>query len=180
MPQKEEKEEDLLKQQCGDDTELYAFLCHTVYVDPLAAISKRDLAILIEEAEESIRDKNYGDARRKYQQAVDKAIFEATQNLGEKGGYIKVIQSLAPKAAKVIEKVKEKAEMEGLAEHARHLEKEIRNYEFLSERIEDVIKVASLYYNERLEKLREMERQAAIELAKEKKREGRLVDQPLL
>lgn len=179
MTQKEEKEEDLLKQKCGGDTELYAFLCHTLYVDPIAAMSKSDLAVLIEEAEKSVEDENYRDALRKYQSAVNKAVFEATQNPGEKGRYIKAIQNLAPKTAKVIEKVKEKAEKEGLAERARYLEEEIRNYEFLSERIEDVIKVASLYYNERLEKVRETEslretkRQTGIEAEKkERKKRG--------
>jgi hypothetical protein len=176
MTQKEEKKEDLLKEQCGDDAELYAFLCHTLYVDPTQAISKRDLAILMEEAEESLKDENYTDALRKHQQAVNKAIFEATQNPGEKGRYIKVIQNLAPKTAKAIEKIKEKAEKEGLAECSQRLEKEIRNYEFLSKRIEDVIKVSSLYYNERLEKLGEMDRQAVIKQkeARRKEKEARL------
>ena len=158
MPQKEEKEEDLLKEQCGDDAELYAFLCHTLYLDPIAAIPKRDLAILIEEAERSVTDENYGDAFRKYQRVVFKAIFEATQNPGEKDRYVKVIQDLASKTTKVTEKVKEKAEKEGLTARARQLEEEIKNYEFLSERIEDVIKVASLHYNERLEELGAEER----------------------
>jgi hypothetical protein len=159
MPEKEEKEKDLLKELCGNDTKLYAFLCHTLYVDPIAAISKRDLAILIEEAEKSFKDENYGDAFRKYQPVMYKAIFETTQNPGEKDRYIKVIQDLASKTAKVTEKVKEKAEKEGLVARARYLEEEIKNYEFLSERIEDVIKTASLFYNERLEELGAKERQ---------------------
>jgi hypothetical protein len=163
MPEEEEKEKDLLKELCGNDTELYAFLCHTLYVDPIAAISKKDLAILIEEAEKSFKDENHGDAFRKYQPAVYKAIFEATQNPGEKGRYIKVILDLASKTAKVTEKVKEKAEREGLVARARYLGEEIKNYEFLSERIEDVIKTASLYYNERLEELGAKERREARE-----------------
>ncbi len=166
-----QKEEVLLKEQCGDDTELYAFLCHTLYVDPAQAISKTDLETLIDDAEESIENENYLDALRKCQRAMSKAIFEATQNPGEKGRYIKIIQNLAPKTAKVLEKMKEKAEMEGLAERASYLEKEIRNYEFLSERIEDVIRIASLYYNDRLEKLGEMEKQAAVERENYERRE---------
>jgi len=162
MAQKEEKEENLLKEQCGDDAELYAFLCHTLYLDPTQAISKTDLEILIEEADESAKNENYENAFRKYQRAVSKAIFEVTQNPSGKSGYIKVIQNLAPKTAKMIEKVKEKAESEGLAERAQQLEKEITNYEFLSRRLEDVTRIASLYYNERL-KLGEMDRQAAVE-----------------
>jgi hypothetical protein len=176
MSEREEKEKDLLREQCADDTELYAFLCHTLYVDPTQAISKTDLDILIEEADESARNEDYGDAFRKYQRAVSKAIFEATQDSGKKGRCIKVIQNLAPKTAKAIEKIKEKAGKEGLAECSQRLEKEIRNYEFLSKRIEDVIKVASLYYNERLEKLGEMDRQAVIKQkeARRKEREARL------
>jgi HEPN domain-containing protein len=171
VTQKEEKEEDLLKEQCGDDTEFYAFLCHTLYVDPTTAISKKDLAILVDEAEESFTNGNYGDALRKYQQAVSKAIFEATQKSGEKGRYIKVIQDLVLKTVVVIEKVKEKAEKDGLAERAHYLDKEIGNYEFLSKRIEDVVRIASLYYNDRLEKLGEIEKQAAAKRESYERRE---------
>jgi hypothetical protein len=178
MSKKEEKEEDLLKELCGNDAKLYDFLSRTLYADPIAAISKRDLAILIEEAEKSIKDENYEDALRKYQPVVDKAIFEATQNPGEKGRYIKVIQDLASKTAKVTEKVKEKAEREGLATRARSLEGQIKNYEFLSERIEDVIKIASLFYNERLEELgakgrREVRREEREVTEREEQREKR-------
>jgi hypothetical protein len=178
MSKKEEKEEDLLKELCGNETKLYDLLSRTLYADPIAAISKRDLAILIEEAETSIKDENYEDALRKYQLAVDKAIFEATQNPGEKSRYIKVIQDLASKTAKVTEKVKEKAEKEGLAARARSLEGQIQNYEFLSERIEDVIKIASLFYNERLEELgakgrREVRREESEVTLRETQREQR-------
>ena len=171
MSEKEEKEEDLLKEQCGDDAELYAFLCHTLYVDPTTAISKKDLAILIDDAEESATHENYGNAFRNYQRAVNKAIFEATQNPGEKGRYIKLIQDLLPKTVEVIEKLKEKAEKDGLAERAHYLDKEIGNYEFLSSRIEDVIRVSSLYYNDRLEKLGEMKKKAAAERESHERRE---------
>jgi hypothetical protein len=167
---KKEKEEDFLKDQCGDDSELYAFLCHTLYVDPAAAISRSDLTVLIEEAEKNITDEDYGHALRSYQRAVNKAIFAATQNPGERSRYIKVIQKLAPRIIEVIEKVKEKAEDEGLVERARYLGEEIKNYEFLTERIGDVIKISSLYYNERLEKLRETEGQAAIEAEQKERR----------
>ena len=44
-----------------------------MYVDPLAALSKKDLDILTEEAEES----------GEFRPAVDKAIFEAAQNPGK-------------------------------------------------------------------------------------------------
>lgn len=176
MAEKEEKKEDLLKEQCGEDKELYDFLCHTLYVDPIAAISRSDIAALTEEADTSRENANYRDALRKYQSAVNKAIFEATQYPGERNGYIKIIRTLVPKTIEVIEKVKEKAENEGLAERARYFEKEIENYEFLSRRIEDVINTASRYYNERIKELEETERKAAIKAEQkereEKKRKG--------
>jgi len=159
--QKEEKEESLLKELCGDDAKLCDFLESQLYLDPIAAISKKDLEILIEEAEKSIKDKNYEEARRKYILAVDKAIFEATQNPGERDRYIKLIQDLASKAAKVTEKVKEKLQKEGSADYASSLEGRIKNYEFMSERIEDVLRIASLFYNERLEELGAGERREA-------------------
>jgi len=159
--QKEEKEESLLKKLCGDDAKLYDFLGSHLYEDPIAAISKKDLEILIEEAEKSVKDKNYEEARRKYRLAVDKAIFEATQNPGERDRYIKVIQDLASKTAKVTEKVKEKVENEGYADYASSLEGSIKNYEFMSERIEDALKIGSLFYNEKLEELGATERREA-------------------
>jgi hypothetical protein len=85
---KEKKEESLLKELCGDDAKLYDFLGYYLYERPLEAISEKNLDILTEEAEKS------GDFRP----AVDKAIFEAAQNPGERERYIKVIQNLASKA----------------------------------------------------------------------------------
>jgi len=145
---KEEREESLLKELCGDDAKLYDLLSSSLYFDPIAAIPQADLESLIEEAEKSIKDENYREAMQKYRTAVDKALFEATQNLGERVRYIKVIQDLASRAAKVREKVTEK---EGFASSS--LEGRIKYYEFMSERIEDVIKIASLFYKERLEVL---------------------------
>ncbi|MHA2315564.1 MAG: hypothetical protein ACXACF_09865 [Candidatus Hermodarchaeia archaeon] len=128
---KEKKEKSLLKELCGDDAKLYDVLGGMLYLDPIAAISRKNLEILIEEAEKSIKDENYEEARQKYRRVVDKAIFEATQNPRERSRYIKVIQDIASKT---------------------------ENYKFMSERIEDVIKIASLYYNERLEELGVRER----------------------
>ena len=99
---KEEKEEGLLKELCGDDAKLYAFLSHYMYEHPLAAISEKHLDILTEEAEKS----------GNFRPAVDKAIFEAAQNLGERERYIKVIQNLARKSIPATEQEKEKAEKE--------------------------------------------------------------------
>jgi hypothetical protein len=152
---KEEKEEYLLKQLCGDDAELYDVLGSYLYENPIGAISKQDLEILIEEAKKSVKDEDYREARQKYMRAMDKAIFEATQNPGERSRYIRVIQDLASKTAKVTEKVKEIVENEGPADYASSarslFEESIRKCEFLSERIEDVTKIASLFYNEKLE-----------------------------
>ena len=156
---KEEREENLLKELCGDDAKLYDLLSRRLYFDPIAAIPNVDLESLIEEAEKSIEDENYHKVMQKYRTALDKALFEATQNLGERARYIKVIQDLASRAAKVREKVEEKGEKEGFASSS--LEGRIKYYEFMSERIEDVIKIASLFYNERLEVLGVVERRVS-------------------
>jgi hypothetical protein len=153
---KEEKEEDLLKELCGDDKKLYDLLSSSLYINPIAAIPKTDLESLIEEAEKSLKDENYQGAMQKYQTAVDKAILEAAQNPGEKARYIKVIQDLSSKTVKLAEKIKEKGEKEGFVSTS--IEGRIKHYEFMIERTEDVIKIASLFYNERLEELGEIER----------------------
>jgi len=157
---KEEKEENLLKELCGDDAELYDFLGSSLYMYPTAAISKKDLKILMNEAEKSIKDKNYEEVTWKYRLVVDKAIFEATQNPRERGRYIKAIQDLASKAVHAIEEAKEMVEKEGLTDYATSLGRRIENYEFMSKRIEDVIDVASYFYKERLETLGEQEKRA--------------------
>ena len=143
--EKEEKEESLLKELCGDDAKLYDFLSYFMYLNPLEAISKKDLDILAEEAERS----------GNFRPAVDKAIFEAAQNLGERERYIKVIQNLAWKSIHATEQEKEKAEKEGLTDHAASLGRRIENQKFMSERTEDIINVASKFYNEKLVELGE-------------------------
>jgi hypothetical protein len=152
----EEKEESLLTELCGDDAKLYDFLNYYLYLNPLAAISKKDLDILTEEAEKS---GNFG-------QAVDKAIFEAAQNPGERERYIKVIQNLALKTIYATEQEKEKAEKEGLSDWAASLGRGIEKQKFMSERAEDIINVASKFYNEKLMELGE-------NLRREERREER-------
>jgi hypothetical protein len=154
----EKKEESLLKGLCGDDAKLYAFLSHCLYENPLKAISEKDLDVLIKEAEKS---GNFG-------QAVDKAIFVGAQNPGEREKYIKVIQKLAAKTIHATEQEKEKAEKEGLTDRVATLEIRIENQKFMSERTEDIIKVASEFYNERLVELGEDSRREA--RGKERKR----------
>jgi hypothetical protein len=99
---KEEKEESLLKELCGDDAKLYDFLTNCLYVNPLTSISEKGLDILTEEAEKS----------GNFRPAVDKAIFEGTQKPGERERYIKVIQNLASKTMHATEQEKEKVEKE--------------------------------------------------------------------
>jgi hypothetical protein len=148
---KEEKEESLLKELCGDDAKLYDFLSKYMYENPLAAISKKDLDILTEEAEKS----------GNFRPAVDKAIFEAAQNPGERERYIKVIQNLASKTIHATEQEKEKVEKEGLTDRAASLGRRIENQKFMSERAEDIINVASKFYNEKLVELGENVRREA-------------------
>src|SRR4030042_1674521 len=148
---KEEKVESLLKELCGDDAQLYDFLSNYLWENPLAAISKKDLDILTEEAEKS----------GNFRPAVDKAIFEAAQNPGERGRYIKVIQNLASKTIHATEQEKEKVEKGGLTDYAASLGRRIENQKFMSERTEDIINVASKFYNETLVELGETERREA-------------------
>jgi hypothetical protein len=148
---KEEKEESLLKELCGDDAKLYDFLSYYMYENPLAAISKKDLDILTEEAEKS----------GNFRPAVDKAIFEAAQNPGERERYIKVIQNLASKTIHATEQEKEKVEKNGLTDYAASLGRRIENQKFMSERTEDIINVASKFYNEKLVELGENVRREA-------------------
>jgi hypothetical protein len=149
---KEEEEENLLKVLCGDDLKLYGFLRNCLYEDPLRSISEKDLDILTEEAEKS----------GNFILAVDKAIFEGSQNPQERERYIKVIQNLASKTIHATEQEKEKVEKEGLTDRAASLGRRIDNQRFMSERTEDIINVASKFYNERLvelgEKVRREER----------------------
>jgi hypothetical protein len=159
MGEKEEKEENWLRQLCGDDAKLYDFLASCLYFDPMAAIPKEDLGILIEEAEKSVKDEKYQEAIWKYRFVVDKAIFEATQRQEEKDRYIKVIQDLVSKSAQAREKLKEKLEKEGLTDRVAALERGTEYSKFLSERIEDVLEVARHFYDERLKILGEKGRE---------------------
>jgi hypothetical protein len=137
---KEEKEESLLKELCGDDVKLYDVLSNYMYENPLAAVSKEDLDILTDEAERT----------GNFRPAVDKAIFEAAQNPGERERYIKIIQNLASKTMHATEQEKEKVEKEGLTDRAVSLGRRIENQKFMGERTEDIINVASKFYNEKL------------------------------
>ena len=163
-----EKKENLLKELCGDDAKLYNFLSKYLYEKPLAAISKEDLDILTEEAEKS----------GNFRPSVDKAIFEASQNPEERERYIKVIQNLASKTINATEQEKEKAEKGGLTDQAAYLGSGIENQKFMSERAEDVINVASKFYNEKLvEQGENVRREARGEEREKAKREERRIEE---
>jgi hypothetical protein len=151
LNEKEEKQETLLEELCRGDAKLYDFLSNYLYFNPLAAISKEDLDILTEEAEKS----------GNFRPAVDKAIFEASQNPGERESYIRVIQNLASKTIHAKEQEKAKVEKEGLTDRAANLGRGIEDQKFMSERTEDIINVASKFYNEKLVELRENARREA-------------------
>ena len=155
---KEEKKENSLKEFCGDDAELYDCLRNYLYENPLAAISKKDLDILTVEAEKS----------GKFRPAVDKAIFEAVQNPGERERYVKVVQSLASKTLLAMGQEKQKAEKEGSVDRAASLEKRIEYQELMINRTEDILNVASQFYNEKLVEQGEIERRGT----REKERQG--------
>jgi len=141
-----------LRELCGDDTRLYEVLSSFLYEKPLMAISKKDLDTLIEDAKKS----------GNFKMVADKAIFEASQNLGEKERYIKIIRDLAPTTIEVLEKEKEKAKKEVLADHTAILSRRIENQKFISERVEDVLNIASKYYKEKLDKMEEDARKEAV------------------
>jgi hypothetical protein len=162
LEKKEEKEESVLKELCGQDARLYDVLSNYVYEKPLEAISKKDLDILTEEAEKS------GDFR----QAMDKAIFEAAQNPGERERFTKVIQDLALKTITTTKQKKEKAEKEGLTVWGASLGRRIEHQKFLIERTEDIINVASEFYSEKLvEQEENLRKDARSEERKEAERE---------
>jgi hypothetical protein len=134
------KEESLLRQVCGSDDKIYNCLTNYLYEDPSTAISEKEIDILIEEA-----DKN-----GKFAPALDKAIFQASQNPGERERYIKIIQSLASKSSDATAQEKERAEKEGLTDRVALLEKRIENQQLLNDKTADLLNVAAKFYDERL------------------------------
>jgi hypothetical protein len=69
--EKEEKQESWLQQLCGDDAELYDVLSSSLPFDPIAALPKEDLGVLIDAAEKSVKDEDYEEAIRKYRSVVE-------------------------------------------------------------------------------------------------------------
>jgi hypothetical protein len=162
--EKKEREQSLLQRLCEADDQLYGFLSRYLYEDPLAAIPEKALDTLINQANKS----------EDYRSAMDKAIFEASQSPGEKERYINLIQDLASKAMKQIDKEKQEMEQEGHEELANCLGKIIDNYQLISNRTEDIIEIASKFYKERLLEVEEEARLGEIERGrKETKRRDR-------
>jgi len=142
---KEEKQDNLLSELCGGDGKLRDFLGVNLCENPLTAVPSTDLDTLIKEGEKS----------GNYRPAMDKAIFEGSQNLGERDKYIKVIRDLASKTIHATEQEEEKAKKEGLTGRVATLEKRIEAQRFMSERAEDIVSVASKFYKEKLVELGE-------------------------
>ena len=142
---KEEKEDNLLNELCGDDGRLRDFLGVNLCENPLTAVPSTDLDTLIKEGEKG----------GNYRPAMDKAIFEGSQNLGEREKYVKVIRDLASKTIHATEQEKEKAKKEGLTGRVASLETRIEAQRFMSEKAEDIISVASKFYSEKLLELGE-------------------------
>jgi len=157
--QEQKKEGSLLKELCGEDTELYDYLANTLYENPTAGIAKEDLDTLSDEAEKS----------GKFGIVLDKAIFEASRNPEEREKYITLIRAFVSKSTSELEKEKEDAEEKGFTEKVASLEGKIKRQKIINERTEDTIKIASRFYEEKLANLnadikrteREKERMAA-------------------
>ena len=135
-----ERKQTLLEELCEDDEPLYTVLSSYLYHTPLGAISKKDLDALIKEAEES----------GNFRPAIDKAIFEGSQNPEERQRYVEVIRNLALRAIDAVGQARQQREKEGLTDRAASLAARIEAYRFMSERTGDILTVASEYYRERL------------------------------
>ena len=133
-----EKEKSTLEELCGNDVKLYDCLKYYLYINPRAAVSEKDLKILTEEAEKS------GNIRP----ALDKAILEGAQNPGDREFYTEVIRSLSTKSVEVIEQEKLSTEKTGNPEQAANLGRKIDSHRFFSERVEDILSVATKFYAE--------------------------------
>jgi hypothetical protein len=176
----EEKQENLLKELCGNDTKLCEFLSSYLCENPLEAISPKGLDILTGEGERS----------GNFRPAMDKAIFESAQNPAEREHYVKVIQDLASKSIHATEQEQERVAKTGLTSRVASLAKRIDDQKFMSERARDVIDVASKFYSEKLVQLgenarretRAVERRIAegegrrVEILEEGRREARATE----
>jgi hypothetical protein len=134
------KEATLLQELCGADAELYECLSTCLYLNPLAAVSPRDLTSLTKEAEKG----------GKFRPALDKAILEGAQNPLEREKYIRAIRDLASKSVQAAEQEREAALREGRADLAESLGRAIKDQQLMCEKAEVVLGVASKFYAETL------------------------------
>ena len=135
---KEEKQVRIsLKELCGDDAKLYDCLSNFLYENPSMVMSEGDIETLVQEAEKS----------GKFGLALDKAIFKASQDPGEKEKYIKIIQTLASKSLHATEQEKARLEKEGLADMLTSAQRRLEHQKLLSERTGEVVDIASRFYN---------------------------------
>jgi hypothetical protein len=148
----------LLEELCGSDTELYNVLKYLLFINPIAGISKKDLDVLLEETKKNVKELSYEMVVLEYRKVVDKAIFEASQNLEDRSRYIIIIKDLLSKILNVTEKEKEKLEKSGLTDMVTRLGNRINYWRIVSKRIEDIVTIATSYYNERLMILGENQR----------------------
>lgn len=160
----------LLRELCGADSKLYECLSTRLYLNPTAAISQKDLDVLITEAEAS------GD----YRLAFDKAVFEGSQCSAEPDRYVDKIQSLASKMMRAADQERQEAEQEGLADLAASRAERVEELRLVRDRTDDLLIVASKFYRERLLELGQDEsreerhedgRHAELEARKVEKRE---------
>ena len=130
----------LLRELCGADSRLYKCLSTRLYLNPTAAISPKDLDVLITEAE----------ASGNYRLAFDKAVFEGSQCSAEPGRYVDKIQALASKMMHAADQERQEAEQDGLADLAASRAERVEELRFVRDRTDDVLIVASKFYRERL------------------------------
>jgi hypothetical protein len=174
------KEENLLQELCGTDVKLHEVLSNMLFEDPMMAIPERDLESLIQEAENNFKDNKYEMAQKYYTMAIDKAFLEAAQNSQEKDRYSKIIQDLASKIVQVIEKTKITAKKEGLTSKVGLLDRKIEQFNFVDERIKDVMTVTSDYYREKLILLDEKDRRKKRQEERQRaKTDGRRIEEEL-
>lgn len=130
----------LLKELCGGDDDLYGLLSFYLYANPVAALSNKPLDVLVTEAEES----------GNFRPALDKAIFEGSQHLGERERYVSIIQDLSSKSQSATEQAKKQQEQQGFTERAASLGKRLEEQKLMSERAGDILDVAAKFYGETL------------------------------
>jgi len=151
----EMKETNLLQTLCAGEPELYNLTSTYLCVNPMTAISKKSLDELMEEGSKN------GD----YRPALDKAFFEVAQHPDDTAKLLNIVRDIAVKTIEVTEKEISIIEQQGLADRAVFLQKRIDAQKLIQNRAEDIMELASRYYQERL-----------LELGEDAKREERIAE----